>query len=174
MAKERHQRFRSADEALGAIEDCLKKHSAAEEPVIMELSDEAKTQAIKESDLKQQELRQPTLQPVLIFTHGSEPGRRISLSEEETVFGRASICDVQIQQPWFSRRHFVILKKGFDWLLDDLESRNGTFVNGARVLRCVLQLGDVIAVRDTRFVFELERSKPTGMEHAQSELQTTE
>jgi pSer/pThr/pTyr-binding forkhead associated (FHA) protein len=57
---------------------------------------------------------------------------------------------------WFSREHFVLRRQAGHWVLDDLGSRNGTRVNGMKAIRCVLQPGDDISVKGTRFVFLLE------------------
>ncbi len=59
--------------------------------------------------------------------------------------GRAEECDVCIDDAKLSRRHFVIEKDGEDLYITDLHSRNGTMLNGIRVVdRQKLTNGDKI------------------------------
>jgi serine phosphatase RsbU (regulator of sigma subunit) len=50
------------------------------------------------------------------------------------VIGRSTKCDVSIPDRFLSRRHARLFREGEDtWLVEDLGSRNGTFVNGRRI-----------------------------------------
>jgi sigma-B regulation protein RsbU (phosphoserine phosphatase) len=49
------------------------------------------------------------------------------------VVGRSSNVDRQLADKTVSRRHFKLLKRGANWLLTDLSSRHGTFLNGVRL-----------------------------------------
>lgn len=60
------------------------------------------------------------------------------------VLGRAGSCDVQFNVPSVSRRHAVITKRGRCWSLSDLQSKNGTWVNGQPARRRHLRPGDRI------------------------------
>ncbi|MEZ4883563.1 MAG: FHA domain-containing protein [Chitinophagales bacterium] len=52
----------------------------------------------------------------------------------EIVIGRSKECDIQLDQLTVTRKHAVILKKSEDsYIIKDLGSKNGTFVNGARI-----------------------------------------
>lgn len=51
----------------------------------------------------------------------------------QTVVGRDDDCDVVIPDPSVSGRHAQIAHDGVDWLLTDLGSTNGTWLNGARL-----------------------------------------
>ncbi len=66
----------------------------------------------------------------------------------ETLFvGRSTLCDVTIADRFLSRRHARIFNSGEEWRIEDLGSRNGTFVNGRRVEQpTTIQAGDVIAL----------------------------
>lgn len=69
--------------------------------------------------------------------------------------GRRSANDVKVAEKAVSRRHCRIDYDGeFYWLID-LESHNGTFVNGRRITRCLLYDGDLIRVGHTEMVFAL-------------------
>ena len=52
------------------------------------------------------------------------------LSQDETVIGRHPECTIQIQSNMVSRKHARVLKKADDFLVEDMGSGNGTFVNG--------------------------------------------
>ncbi|HHN77357.1 MAG TPA: FHA domain-containing protein, partial [Phycisphaerales bacterium] len=49
------------------------------------------------------------------------------------VLGRSSVVDRQLPDKTISRRHFRILKRGDHWLMTDLDSRHGTYLNGIRL-----------------------------------------
>ncbi|MDH3402658.1 MAG: SpoIIE family protein phosphatase [Acidobacteriota bacterium] len=57
----------------------------------------------------------------------------VPLHGEELVIGRGTDCDVTIADSFLSRRHARLFKDGDSWRLEDLGSRNGTFLSGVRV-----------------------------------------
>ncbi|MFZ0041612.1 MAG: FHA domain-containing protein [Solirubrobacteraceae bacterium] len=61
---------------------------------------------------------------------------------EELLVGRHLACDVVLEDPTVSRRHARLRFRDGGWVLQDLESTNGTRVNDVRVIRCRLQPGD--------------------------------
>jgi pSer/pThr/pTyr-binding forkhead associated (FHA) protein len=61
---------------------------------------------------------------------------------------------VTLADPGVSRRHAHLRFRDGRWILQDLESTNGTTVNGVRVGRCELRPGDVIGVGDTRLLVD--------------------
>lgn len=79
-------------------------------------------------------------------------GRRISL-------GRTPENDIRLASPQVSRLHARIEKKGNEFALTDLGSRNGTRVNGRHIKSCLLHHGDRIAIEDFAFDFVLEKSQ---------------
>jgi len=60
----------------------------------------------------------------------------------EMLIGRHRSCDVVLTSDAVSRRHARIFFRDGGWILQDLESTNGTRVNGVRVGRCRLRPGD--------------------------------
>ena len=58
--------------------------------------------------------------------------------------GRGTSCDVVLADLAVSRRHARIQWQGAELVLKDLGSSGGTFVNGERIDRRLLQLGDVV------------------------------
>ena len=64
------------------------------------------------------------------------------------VLGRDESCDVRLEGDRVSRRHASIRRSGSLWLLDDLGSKNGLFINAQRSPGAALELGDVIRIGD--------------------------
>ncbi len=80
-------------------------------------------------------------------------GRARALSESRVVLGRSKECDLQVPDANVSRRHAELRREGSSWWVVDLDSTNGTEVNGKRVPRAKLASGDTITVGETELVF---------------------
>ena len=83
----------------------------------------------------------------LRFVTGAWAGRDVALPDREAKIGREPGLDVVIpveDQRFVSRVHASITKDGAQHVVLDLESSNGTYVNGARVQRASLADGDEI------------------------------
>jgi hypothetical protein len=68
--------------------------------------------------------------------------------------GRSRDCDIRLTDPNVSRRHAEVLEEGTSYFVVDLDSTNGTELNGRRVRRAKLEDGDTIVVGSTELVFE--------------------
>lgn len=71
--------------------------------------------------------------PMLIAYEGNQEGQRWVLDQDRMTIGRASDCDIVLPRRQVSRRHARIERVDDSYLLRDLGSKNGTFVNGQRV-----------------------------------------
>lgn len=69
---------------------------------------------------------------------------------EELSVGRHHSCDVQLANPRVSRRHARLVFRDGVWIVQDLESTNGTSVNGVTIGRCRILPGDEIAFAGER------------------------
>jgi phosphoserine phosphatase RsbU/P len=90
--------------------------------------------------------------------------------------GRASDCSIPIKDRYLSRKHAeIIAAEGNTWILKDLGSANGTYLNGSRVERDEqLKTGDRIRLGDTEIVFETsERSTDRFIAVAESAISAT-
>ena len=77
------------------------------------------------------------------------------LNKEQVIIGRDVAADVLLCNDSVSRRHAEVLRTAEGWWVRDLESSNGTFVNGLRIDGEVqLGEGDVITVGDVNLTFE--------------------
>ena len=80
---------------------------------------------------------------------GAEAGRRFGLGTE-THIGRSPDNDLCLADPEVSRKHALLLCREDGCELYDLDSQNGTWVNGVRVTQPLhVQVGDTILVGDT-------------------------
>jgi hypothetical protein len=70
---------------------------------------------------------------VLVITSGGKAGLEIPLGAEPLMIGRASDAGLQIRDDYTSTHHARLLLWGSDWVIQDLDSTNGTFVDGARI-----------------------------------------
>ena len=96
---------------------------------------------------------------VLIFRAGSLAGREENISADEIIIGRDPIHPVAIDDIKISRDHARIFSENGQLLFEDLNSTNGSFINGRRVTKATkLRNGDLISLGEDN-VFEV-----TGIE----------
>jgi hypothetical protein len=90
---------------------------------------------------------------LLVASHGL-PVAEITLNRPRMVLGRDNSCDISVDSAFVSRYQNLFLETPDGWLLIDLNSTNGCFVNGRRVSEHHLQDGDLIAIgqHELRFV----------------------
>ena len=81
----------------------------------------------------------------------------ILLEEEETVFGRDEEADITVDDNRVSRQHCKITRELDVYSLIDLDSSNGTFVNGQRISEHILENGDRVQIGSSTFEFHIER-----------------
>jgi pSer/pThr/pTyr-binding forkhead associated (FHA) protein len=97
--------------------------------------------------------------PYLRYTPAGEPPRHFLLVSEVVVIGRGKDCDVVLDDGNASRRHCQIRKWAGFYKIEDLQSKNGTFVNGEKITTANLSDGDLIAIGDQALVFKMESTK---------------
>jgi serine phosphatase RsbU (regulator of sigma subunit) len=82
---------------------------------------------------------------------------RFEISAEKCVLGRHPDCDIVVDAGAVSRHHARVTRQGGRYFVEDLRSRNGTYVNGRMVLGPhLLHSGDEIRVCDVTFTFRLD------------------
>lgn len=91
----------------------------------------------------------------LLVKASSAPGDSvIELQRPRTTIGRSARNDLCIEDPFTSRLHAEVRRRGDGYWLSDLGSANGTYLNGVRITSPVmLQEKDVIRVGETEIVF---------------------
>jgi two-component system, cell cycle response regulator len=90
---------------------------------------------------------------VLIYPPGPDMGRRFALTRNEIVLGRGSDCDIQVDRDSVSRRHARVFRAGEQWLVEDLGSTNGTYVNDVPVTKSALRDSDFVKIGAAIFKF---------------------
>jgi pSer/pThr/pTyr-binding forkhead associated (FHA) protein len=93
--------------------------------------------------------------------------RVVPWTAAELVAGRSADCDITLSQDEVSRRHVRFERRGDQYELIDLGSVNGTFVNGRRVDRQTLAIGDVVTIEGYQLTFVLDRDPLDGAVAAQ-------
>jgi len=84
-------------------------------------------------------------------------GARHMIEKRRVVIGRSKDCDIQVRDANVSRQHAEVRQEGTAYWLVDLDSTNGTEVNGQREKRAKLENGDKITVGSTELLFERAR-----------------
>ena len=82
----------------------------------------------------------------LIMRSGPTPGAAFTLEGDQLTIGRDSVNEIVINDAEISRRHARLTFQGGKYVLEDLGSTNGTFVNGQRLAGPrVLKAGEVVS-----------------------------
>jgi pSer/pThr/pTyr-binding forkhead associated (FHA) protein len=82
----------------------------------------------------------------LTITSGELQGQKIEIDREEITMGRSDQNVLSLDDPAVSGKHCVVLKDGNKYTIKDLQSTNGTRLNGKNITEARLKLGDVIMV----------------------------
>jgi putative peptidoglycan lipid II flippase len=91
--------------------------------------------------------------PELVVTSGDREGETFAIDHDRVTIGRATTSDIPLMDPVVSREHAVIVRTIDGDYIDDLDSRNGTFVNGRRIAAHLLRDGDEIRIGATTFTY---------------------
>jgi len=99
----------------------------------------------------------------LIVATGKSAGRSISIKRNKLLIGRAEECDVRPLSEDVSRRHCAVHVGPADVWVEDLGSRNGTFVNGVRIAaKTKVSSGDLIRVGALELTVSCSEPAATG------------
>src|SRR6185503_21149867 len=89
---------------------------------------------------------------------GAEEGKRYAGTRERTLIGTAEGADLRLSDPTVSREHCEIVLADGKVLIRDLQSRNGTFVNGVSVMAAHLTNGTIVKLGRTELAFDSGRA----------------
>lgn len=101
--------------------------------------------------------RQAAVSVRLLVSSGQSPLRIVALSKERVRIGRRPHNEIPLDDLTVSGEHAVIRTRGRESVVHDLDSRNGTLVNGLVVSQRVLCDGDVIDIGIYRLRFVVDR-----------------
>jgi len=97
----------------------------------------------------------------LVALNGPLSGQTLYLEEPVVSIGRLGSSDICLEDCFVSRHHCVIRNEGDEYLIEDLNSANGTYLNGERVNACALKEGCLIQIGTSRFIFKLQNLEQT-------------
>jgi transcriptional regulator with PAS, ATPase and Fis domain len=86
------------------------------------------------------------LEPAIVWGFPDPQRPIVWLGDSRHTIGRDDSCSIELRSKTLSRRHAELRPVGKLWLVEDLGSRNGVFVNGKRVERTALNPGDTLRV----------------------------
>ena len=86
------------------------------------------------------------MDPILVTRTGNDPEHRMPIPSDRMTVGRAPENDLTYPADHrLSREHFELMRTEQGWVVRDLNSRNGTYVNGRRIMQHLLTPGDRVA-----------------------------
>lgn len=87
-----------------------------------------------------------TARPTLTVIAGVDAGRVVRIDDAEMVIGRASTCGLALPDPGVSRTHARLVREATGFIIEDLKSKNGTFVDGDPITRRPISYGETIQI----------------------------
>lgn len=93
----------------------------------------------------------------LVLMSGPHEVKAYPLSGAQVTLGRSERSDIALADPGVSRNHARIVREGDDHIVEDLQSTNGTEVNGQPVRRRRLADGDIVKLANSTLQFRRER-----------------
>jgi two-component system, NtrC family, response regulator HydG len=100
---------------------------------------------------------------------GTDIGKVLDVDPDEAgrlYLGKSRACELSLDDPLVSRRHCALAVEGTQVRLTDLDSTNGTFVNGVRVVEGILLGGELLRVGDTTVAVRFGEKRPRRLSGA--------
>lgn len=91
----------------------------------------------------------------LLVLEGPDAGAKFEFTDGRILIGRGGECQIRLNQASISRQHAALTFQGGDgWLLEDLNSQNGVFVNGTQISRQLLSATTPVRLGTVNMSFE--------------------
>ena len=87
-----------------------------------------------------------------------EENKVIELGEEEVIIGRTPECGICLSVDNVSRQHARVIFRNEEYFVEDLGSTNGTYVNGIKIVKCVLRNSDQINIGGVKILFTEDKT----------------
>ena len=94
--------------------------------------------------------------PSLVFVNGAHAGESVPLLPTTMTIGREHDNNIELKDPDVARYHARIVYERGNYVVEDLESTTGTWVNGQRTKKAPLNHGDVVRVGSTEIAIDFE------------------
>ena len=95
----------------------------------------------------------PRTSALLVMQRGPSAGARFLLDAERTLAGRSPAADIFLDDVTVSRKHAEFVRELDDFIVRDVGSLNGTYVNRERIDQAVLRAGDEVQIGKYRLTF---------------------
>jgi len=125
----------------------------AADSTVREMPDDTSLLIAEDATLTFRDVIKKTVAQLLVMG-GNEAGTVIPLIENEYQIGRHRDSHIQLTDLGISSHHARIYRSPDGFVVEDLKSRNGTWVNGTRIFHSILKDGDQIRVGETDLRFE--------------------
>jgi pSer/pThr/pTyr-binding forkhead associated (FHA) protein len=102
----------------------------------------------------------------MIIFRGRDKERSVQLNQKRMVIGRGEDADIRVDNPLVSRAHAIVSFTEGRWVIEDLDSPNGLYLNGKRTKLSPLTVGDRIELGRHVLIFE-------GSGDSEFDVQTT-
>ncbi len=104
----------------------------------------------------------PRTSALLIMERGPGAGSRFLLDGDITTAGRAVDADIFLDDVTVSRKHVEFVREGTGFLVRDVGSLNGTYLNRQRIESAILQAGDEVQIGKYRLTFHPSPNRNTS------------
>lgn len=104
----------------------------------------------------------PRTSALLVMQRGPSSGARFLLDAERTVAGRSPSADIFLDDVTVSRKHAEFVRELDDFVVRDVGSLNGTYVNRERIDSAVLRAGDEVQIGKFRMTFHPSPGRGTS------------
>jgi two-component system, cell cycle response regulator len=98
-----------------------------------------------------------TIEAVVVVKSGKSAGQTFKIKEKVTTIGRTGDVDIKLDDETLSRCHAAITYNNMEFRIKDLDSANGTILNGSEVKEYALRNNDKVIVGETMFQFLIHR-----------------
>ena len=73
--------------------------------------------------------------------------------DQHSIFGRTQDNTIILAYPNVSRHHSKVYCLNDEYIIEDLDSTNGTYINAVNIAKCVLHPNDIIQIGDTKIIY---------------------
>jgi pSer/pThr/pTyr-binding forkhead associated (FHA) protein len=95
--------------------------------------------------------------PLIKVYSGPLKGKEYLLAQQDFIIGRDSGSDIVLEEKLVSRKHAMITRKTCEYVICDLDSTNGIYVNNLKLNKAVLKHGDMFQIGSSLFQFIWQR-----------------
>lgn len=104
----------------------------------------------------------PATSALLLMQRGPSSGARFLLDADRTTTGRSPDADIFLDDVTVSRKHVEFVREGGGFVVRDVGSLNGTYVNRTRIEQVTLRPGDEVQIGKFRMTFHPSPARAVG------------